>query len=87
MIQNFFNILEAKPQTGVVATPSIAILGYTPEVAAKLTNETINITDKLFQYGVWTVSIVVGIATLYVLICKEIDRKKDRRANRTTKED
>ena len=86
MITTFFNFIERNPLNGATATAGLGTLGYAPNVLNKGAMIEIEWFDKLFQYSVWGVSIIVGLVTLYITVCKEHDRRKDRK-NKLNKDD
>lgn len=86
MINTFFNFLERNPLNGATTTAGLGGLGYAPTVLNKVALLDIQWFDKLFQYSVWGVSIIVGLVTLYITICKECDRRKDRK-NKSKKDE
>ena len=86
MINTFFNFVERNPINGATTTAGLGGLGYVPNVLNTVVGININVMDKVFQYSVWGVSIIVGLVTLYITVCKEHDRRKDRK-NKLNKDD
>lgn len=87
MITTFFNFIERNPLNGATVTAGLGTLGYAPNILNKVAMIDIEWFDKLFQYSVWGVSIIVGLVTLYITICKEHDRRKDRKNKHNEEED
>lgn len=66
---------------GLYATVGAGAAGYIPE----MTHET-ELLDNCFKYGMWSLSIIVGLFTIIGLVQKQIDRYKEKRSEKRAKD-
>lgn len=62
---------------GLYATVGAGAAGYVPEIA-----HTPELIDVCFKYGMWSLSIIVGLFTVIGLVQKQIDRYHKKREER-----
>lgn len=65
---------------GLYATVGAGAAGYIPEMA----HET-EFLDNCFKYGMWSLSIIVGLFTVIGLIQKQVDRYREKAKERKEK--
>lgn len=65
---------------GLYATVGAGAAGYIPE----MTHET-ELLDNCFKYGMWSLSIIVGLFTIIGLIQKQVDRYREKAKERREK--
>lgn len=78
LLQEIINII----QNPVKATYTIftgTITGYAPDAINIIDGGQKNNIDIWFQYGVWSVTIIIGITAIITWIQKQYDRYRKRR--------
>lgn len=84
MLQKLIEIIENPAKAAYTVVAGTAT-GYAPKVVNAIDQSSSSNIDTYFQYGVWAITIMVGIAALISFVQKQIDRRRERRKNKYTK--
>lgn len=86
LVLEFIKIIEDATKS-LVATATGAVTGYVPMLSASINNVQPTSYDMMFQYTVWTITIIVGVLAIINGIQKQIDRIHKKKINETDTEE